>query len=249
MANAAENQSSTEPSFDPVVSARRVLRRAHAGALATLSGEGYPFASLVTVATTQAGEPVLLLSQLAVHTQNLSRDPRASLLLVEPGGETGDPLAGARLSIVGRIGGDDDPALSRRFLARHREAEGYAGFRDFAFYRMSVETSHLVAGFGRIVDIPREKLLVEPVPALLEAEPGAVSHMNEDHADAIRLYATRLLGLPDGEWRMTGLDPTGIDLSCEGVAARLDFPAPVDGPGDLRASLVELARRARSTDA
>ncbi len=234
--------------FDPIRAARHVLRLALTGSLATLDERGHPFASLVTVATTLSGEPIMLLSQLAVHTQNLSRDPRASLLLVAPGGEGGDPLAGARLTVSGTVtvvpGGAPH---ARRFLARHPEAQGYAGFRDFAFYEMAVDSAHLVAGFGRIVGIPGEDLLLD-VPTdhpLAEGEAGAVEHMNEDHSDAVALYATKLLGLPQGSWRLTGIDPLGIDMLDGSSAARLDFPAPISGPGELRRTLVDLANEAR----
>ena len=130
---------SDAPPFSPVASARHVLRLAATASLGTLDDDGAPFTSLVTVATTAAGEPILLLSDLALHTRNLKRDKRASLLLVAPGGEGGDPLAGARLTLTGTLARDDDPALRRRFLARHEEAAGYAGFADFGFYRLTVE--------------------------------------------------------------------------------------------------------------
>lgn len=232
--------------FNAVAAARRVLRTAPTGGLGTLGGDGYPFTSLVATATTISGEPILLLSDLAVHTRNLKQEARASLLLVEPGGEGGDPLAGARLTVVGRIEADDDPRLRSRFLAHHPEASGYADFKDFAFYRMAVDTAHLVAGFGRIVTIPTADLLIEASQSLADAEAGAVAHMNEDHADAIQLYATRLLGLSEGPWTLTGLDPLGLDMSCLGQIARLEFDVPVDGPGSLRQTLVTLAGQARA---
>ena len=141
--------------------AKHVLRLAATGSLGTLDAGGAPFASLVTVATTPAGEPILLLSDLAAHTRNLKRDYRASLLLVAPGGEGGDPLAGARLSLTGTLTRDDDPMLRRRFLARHEEAASYAGFADFGFYRFAVKAGHLVAGFGRIVDLAPEDILTD----------------------------------------------------------------------------------------
>lgn len=237
-----------DAAFSPGDAARRVLRLAATAALATLDAGGAPFASLVTVATTAAGEPILLLSDLAVHTRNLARDRRASLLLVAPGGEGGDPLAGARLTLTGRAAPDADPDLRRRFLARHEEAAGYADFRDFAFYRLSVEGGHLVAGFGRIVGLSRKEMLTDCAGAedLLAAEAGAVAHMNDDHAEAIRLYAVRLLGAPDGAWRMTGADPDGIDLRAGALRARLAFPAPARTPGALRRMLAELADEARA---
>lgn len=239
---------SRQDDFDPIRAARRVLRLALTGALATLDERGHPFASLVTVATTLRGEPIMLLSELAVHTRNLARDPRASLLLVAPGGEGGDPLAGARVTVSGTVAAAPGSASpGRRFLARHPEAAGYAGFRDFAFYEMAVDSAHLVAGFGRIVGIPGEDLLLD-VPAdhpLAEGEAGAVEHMNEDHSDAVALYATRLLGLPPGNWRLTGIDPLGIDMLDGSSPARLDFHSPISGPGDLRRTLVDLASEAR----
>ena len=236
-----------EAPFSPVVAARRVLRLAAAGSLATLDKDGGPFASLINVATTPAGEPILLLSKLAVHTKNLDRDARASLLLVAPGGEGGDPLAGARLTVSGKVTSDRNPMLRRRFLARHEEAALYADFDDFAFYRLKVRSAHLVAGFGRIVDLPAAELLtdVSDCARLIEAEAGAVEHMNEDHARAIALYATRLCGMPDGDWKLTGCDPEGIDLRDGARRARVDFPKKAKTAAELRLTLVDLVEEAR----
>ena len=239
-------------SFSPRLAARRVLRIAAVGSLATVKADGQPFASLVTVATMPGGEPILLLSRLAVHTQNLERDKRASLLLVEPGGESGDPLAGARLTLVGEIGErDPNPAVRRRFLARHEEAAGYADFADFGFRIFTIRSAHLVAGFGRIVNLGPDQLLpsVTECGDLIAAEESAVAHMNEDHAEALSLYATRLLEVPDGEWRMTGADPDGIDLRAGTLRARLDFPKRAKTAQELREALIALARAARGAGA
>ncbi len=238
----------TEDTFSPGRAARRVLRTADIGSLATLQPDGGPFASMVTVATTPGGEPILLLSRLAVHTRNLERDARASLLLVAPGGETGDPLAGARLTLVGRVTPvEADSLLPRRFLARHPEAADYSTFADFGFRRFVIASGHLVAGFGRIVDLDPDLLQTDCAGAegLIAAEEGAVAHMNEDHADAIRLYATGLLGESPGEWRMIGADPDGADLRAGPRRARLEFPAKAKTSADLRRILVEFAGEAR----
>lgn len=237
-----------DASFSPAASAKRVLRLAATASLGTLDDAGGPFVSLVTMATTPDGAPILLLSDLALHTRNLKRDPRASLLLVAPGGECGDPLAGARLTLTGRIARDDDPALRRRFLARHEEAAGYAGFADFGLYRLAVTAGHLVAGFGRIVALGPDEILTDctGLDDLVAAEEGAVAHMNADHREALRLYATLLLGLPDGDWTTTGADPDGLDLRAGPLRGRLDFPERVATPGDLRRVLVDLAKEARA---
>jgi putative heme iron utilization protein len=234
--------------FDAVAAARRVLRLATTGALATLAAGGAPFASLVAVATTPEGEPLLLLSDLARHTGNIVGDGRVSLLLIAPGGEGGDPLAGARLTVSGTIARDADASHRRRFLARHPEAAGYAGFKDFNFYRIAVGGAHLVAGFGRIVDLSAAELLTDcsDCRSLIEAEADAVRHMNDDHADALSLYATRLLGLPAGKWIATGIDPDGLDLRAGPVRARLAFPERLRNGGELRAVLAELAGEARA---
>jgi putative heme iron utilization protein len=138
--------------------------------------------------------------------------------------------------------------VRHRYLARHPEAEQFAGFKDFNFYRMDLSRIHLVAGFGRIVDLKPEDVLTDMsgADALREAEAGAVAHMNEDHKDALRLYATKLLNAPDGDWRCTGCDPGGLDLRLGRTGLRLDFPQRVSGPGPLRAILKQLAEQARA---
>ena len=236
-----------EPS-SPVRAARSVLRVAATGSLATLDRSGFPFASLVTVATTAAGEPLFLLSDLALHTKNLKRDSRASALLVAPGGEAGDPLAGARLTVTGNLVADAEAAHKRRFLARHAELADLTDFGDFNFYRLEINWSHLVAGFGRIVDLNSEKLLVDvsDCAELLDSEEDAIEHLNHDHGEALSLYATRLLGMSTGNWNAIGVDPHGLDLRAGPLRARLEFPDKVRNRVDLRAVLIRLERQARA---
>ncbi len=239
--------------FDPVAATRHVLRAASTGALASLNPAGTPFASLVTVATDVDGTPLMLLSRLAVHTRNLDTDPRCSLLLVAPGGEGGDPLAGARATLEGRavrIAGDDESLarIRRRFLARQPEAAGYAGFADFGFFRLEPSTAHLVAGFGRIHAIPAADLLVgaDVAAEFAEAEAGVCAHMNEDHADALALYATRLLGRQAGDWRAVAADPDGLDLARGTEVARLPFPKRQERIMALRGTLKAMSEAARA---
>jgi putative heme iron utilization protein len=236
-----------EPVFDPKAAARRLLREARSGAIATLMATGGdPYCSLVNVATDADGSPLLLLSRLALHTQNILADPRLSLMLDER--KEGDPLQGARVMLTGKAAPTLDPASRARYLARQPEAAMFADFPDFAFYRMTMSGAHLVAGFGRIVDLAPADILtdVSDAQALLEAEAGAAEHMNEDYADALRLYATKLLGAPDGAWRCAGCDPEGLDLQLGRVALRLDFPQRVTTPAALRNMLKALADKART---
>jgi putative heme iron utilization protein len=236
--------------FDPAKLARSLLRRSRQGALATLNpGSGDPYCSLVNVASHGDGSPILLISRLALHTQNILADSRVSLMLDERA--QGDPLEGSRIMLAGRAeqaGGDAVATLRRRYLNAHPSAEAFVDFKDFSFFRIRPAGAHLVAGFGRIVDLRPEQFLTETsdAGALLEAEQGAIEHMNADHRDAMHLYATRLLGAEPADWCCTGCDPDGIDMQAGPTALRLDFPERVTGPGELRKMLVRLAGEARA---
>ena len=236
--------------FDAGRLARSLLRRSRQGALATLmAGSGDPYCSLVNVASHPDGSPILLISRLALHTRNLLGDARVSLMLDERA--EGDPLEGARIMLAGRAEQAADPDLEmvrRRYLSAHPSAEAFVNFADFSFFRIRPSGTHLVAGFGRIVDLKPEQFLtdVSDAGALLEAEQGAIDHMNADHRDATQLYATRLLGAEPADWRCTGCDPDGIDLQAGAQTLRLDFPERVTGPGELRKMLVRLAEEART---
>jgi heme iron utilization protein len=232
--------------FDPRQTAKKLLREGRSGALATLmTGSGDPYCSLVNVATQADGSPLLLISRLAVHTKNILADDRVSLMLDER--KPGDPLEGARVMLMGTAGLTDDPDARRRYLERHPSAEMFVGFGDFAFYKIALKGAHLVAGFGRIVDLTRDDIVTDLTgsEALVAAEPEAVAHMNDDHSEAVRLYATKLLGAPDGAWRCVGCDPEGLELQLDRTALRLPFPQRVSGPGPLRQILKELAQKAR----
>jgi len=238
--------------FDPAAVAKTLLRAKRSGTLGTLDrNTGHPFASLVNMATDLDGSPVILTSRLSTHTANLEADPRASVLLAETG--RGDPLAYPRLTVLGAFArlerdGADDARVRRRFLARHPKSELYADFGDFAFWRMNVASAHLNGGFARAADLAATDVLTDLSGAddLIAAEAGAVAHMNQDHADALVLYATKLLGEDDGPWRVTGLDPDGADLAAGDRTARLPFQERVTSGGQLRQVLVALAKQARS---
>jgi hypothetical protein len=238
--------------FDARLAAKKLTREGRSGALATLmAGSGDPYCSLVNVATAPDGAPLLLLSMLALHTKNILADARASLMLDERNSFKildGDPLEGARVTLMGALRVTADAGARTAYLRRHPEAEMFAGFADFAIYRMEMTRAHLIAGFGRIVDLAAKDVLTDISGAedLLAAEGEAIEHMNAGHEDACRLYATKLLGGPEGDWRCAGIDPEGIELQQGRMALRLAFPQRVTGPGPLRAVLKELAAKARA---
>jgi putative heme iron utilization protein len=233
--------------FNPITAAKKLLREARSGALATLMrGWGDPYCSLVNVATAANGAPLLLISRLAVHTKNILADWRVSLMLDER--REGDPLEGARIMLMGTAAATEHAAARRRYLARHPEAEMFASFADFGVFEISINRVHLVAGFGRIVDLEAPQILtrIDDARELVDAEPEILAHLNGDHADTVRLYAVKLLGGEDGPWQCVGFDPEGIELQLGRRGLRLPFPDRVQAPGSLRQVLRDLAEKARA---
>lgn len=227
---------------------RTLLRELDRASLATIlpaEPAGWPYASLVLVAVDHDLSPILLLSDMAEHTKAIKADGRVSLLFDGTGG-LDQPLTGPRATVLGWAERIADERLKARFLARHPDAALYAGFKDFAFYRLAVERAHLVGGFGKIRWIEAAELVPPQAEGLAEAEAAIVEHMNADHADAIQLYAAKLIGRAGDGWTMTGIDPEGIDLRRGGEVARLAFDEPLRAAGEARKTLVALVGRARA---
>ncbi|HYM02185.1 MAG TPA: DUF2470 domain-containing protein [Stellaceae bacterium] len=228
----------------PALAARRLMRTLDRATLAT-SRDGWPYASLVMVALEHDARPLLLLSDLAEHTKNIKKDPHISLLFDGTAGRD-DPLTGPRATVLGEATRIAEPPSMARFVARHPAAGAYSGFKDFNLYRVEVASAHLVAGFGRIDWITGDQLLYTRAdPALASSEDDILRHMSDDHAPTVDLYASRLAGCSGTGWRLTGVDPEGIDLRRGGAVARLDFESPVRDAEGARIELVRLARKAR----
>lgn len=234
-------------SYDALAEAKRLLRSIRSGALASISDNGAPLASLTALATMPGGEPILLLSRLALHTRQLERDGRCSLLLAQGG--RGDPLAHPRLSLTGTAApaGERRDAAATRFLARNPKSKLYAGFPDFSFWIVAIDKAHLNGGFARAATFESSDLLTATAGSedLIAGETGALEHMNADHRDALSLYATKLLRLPEGEWRVSGIDPEGLDLVSGDRTGRLAFLDRIRDGSGLRRCLVTLAEEAR----
>lgn len=231
--------------------AKRLLRTARSGALATNDGiSGIPFASLVAVATEMDGTPIILTSQLATHTQLLEADAACSLLVAASG--KGDPLAHPRLTLLAKArkldrDGPETARARQRYLAHHPKAELYVDFPDFAFWRLAIEAASLNAGFGRAYRMAATDVLtpMEGLADLAAMEADALDHMNAEHADAVALYATRLCGGAPGRWKLTAIDPEGAQLISGDTVLRLNFPRALASGEELRPMLVSLAKQAR----
>ena len=228
----------------------QLLRGGRSGALSTAikTHDGWPYGSLVTFATDLDGSPLFLFSDISDHARNLKHDPRASLLIERASGRI-KPQTGPRVTLLGTVKKTKNPRHARRFIARHPQAAMYAGFGDFNFYKMTLDRAHFVGGFARAVWFRGRELMSNTKAAkiLADAEPDIIAHMNEDHAEAIDLYARILLGRKGSGWVLSAIDCDGADLMLNGRIARLNFAGPVADPGEVRAELVRLAGLARGS--
>lgn len=241
----------TDPAPTPdeaLARARHFVRSKDKAVLATLARAGLPeaggpYASLVQVAFDHDGAPLLLISTLADHTKNLHADSRVSLLFDGTAG-LAEPLTGARVSLQGIAAPTTDKRHAARYLARFPGAATYAGFKDFAFWRVSPGRAHQIAGFGRICWFA--PFACDSHVSLAESESEIVAHMNQDHADALALYA-KLAGEAGGTWTMTGVDPEGADIRDHptGRSARIRFDKTATDAQTARVELVRLVKRAR----
>jgi hypothetical protein len=221
----------------PAWAARKLLRAARAGTLAT-SAHGQPFASLVTPATAPDFFPLLLLSDLSEHTRHLRTDPRCSLLVCGEA-EGVNPQTAPRVTVTGLAETVADAALKARYLAVHPYAALYAGFGDFALWRVRPVNGLYVGGFGRAARLRAADLAPDPaaVAAIAAAEANIIAHCNADHPDAMAAIA----GAP-GAWRLVGVDVDGCDLACGERVMRVAWSAPAGDAGDVQRELLRLAR-------
>jgi putative heme iron utilization protein len=222
------------------------------GTLSTLAVDppGYPYGSVATYGLDDEGNPLFFVSLMAEHTQNAIHDPRASLLVAEPVPEGADPLAGGRVTLLGRLSEVDRQEAQERYLAANPAAAYYIEFGDFVFYRLDVESIRYVGGYGRMswVDAARYRV-AEPDP-LAPVAAGIIGHMNADHAEAQVLYCRHLAGRPDtATATMSAVDRYGFEMVAEGpsgrAAVRLGFEELCSTGEEVRRALVAMVGEAR----
>ena len=235
--------------LEAITHSRQLGRSGRSAALSTAlsTHDGWPYASFVTYAPDQMGCPIFLFSDIADHARNLKFDSRASLLVEQTSGRK-NPQTGPRVTLVGKIKKTRDTAHAKRFLAHHPRAEIYSGFGDFNFYHMQIERAHYVGGFASAVWYRGSEFLTdfELAQQMASSEADIIEHMNTDHADAVDLYAKKLLRRKGQGWKMIGIDADGIDLMKDERLARLSFASPLNNANEARAQLVSLVAKARS---
>jgi heme iron utilization protein len=240
-----------EPSF--AERARTLLHLTRVGSLSTLSRKrpGYPFGSLMPFALDAEGRPIFLISSMAMHTQNLQQDGRASLLVTQSNAE-GDPLGAARVTLVGNasvLTGPEIAEVRGLYLERHPNSKYWVDFDDFSFFRMEVVDVYYVGGFGVMGWIaPPDYGQGQPDP-LADAAAGILQHMNADHQDALILLARVSANIEAQEATMTSVDRLGFHLrlkTAEGMkGVRLAFLSEVRTTAETRKMLVEMVQQAR----
>jgi heme iron utilization protein len=239
-----------EPSF--AERARTLLHLGRVGSLSTLSRKrpGFPFGSLMPFALDGDGRPLFLISTMAMHTQNLHQDARASLLVTQPEAD-GDPLGAGRVTIMGNtsaIAGPEKEEARRLYLERHANSKYWVDFDDFSFFRMEVVDVYYVGGFGVMGWIDASQFSHAQADPLADAAAGILQHMNADHSDALILLARVFAGTEAQEAVMTSVDRLGFHVrmkTTEGMkGARLAFLGEVSTPGETRKMLVEMVQQA-----
>jgi putative heme iron utilization protein len=240
-----------EPTF--AERARTLVDQARSGSLATISRKhpGHPFASVMPYALDAAGRPLLLISSMAIHTQNLHGDARASLLVTQPG-SAGDPLAAGRVTLMGqasRAGESDLATVRAAYLERHPTARYWADFEDFSFWRLEVADVYFVGGFAAMGWVEAGDYRHARPDPLADAAAGVMEHMNRDHADALVAYARFFARAEADEAKMTAVDRLGFKLHLRQGdrrwSARIAFPREVTTAAESRGVLIEMLQTAR----
>jgi putative heme iron utilization protein len=233
-----------EPPEPPAWSARKLLRAARVGTLAS-AADGQPFASLVTPGCAPDLSVLLLLSELAEHTRHLRAEPRCAVMVAGTP-EGANPQTAPRVTVTGLAERIDDAALKARWLALHPYAALYAGFADFHLWRIRPRGVLFVGGFARAARPRMSEFLPDPaaVAAIAAAEVEIIAHCNADHPDAMAAIGGQASGRA-GAWRIAAADVDGCDLALEERTVRVAWAAPVSTPGEVRAELIRLAQAAR----
>jgi len=242
----------SEPSF--AERARTLLYLTRVGSLSTLSRKqpGFPFGSVMPYGLDEQGRPILLISTMAMHTQNLKGDPRASLLVTQNDGAS-DPLGSSRVTLVGNALPVPQPEVAdarKIYLTSHANAKYWVDFEDFSFYRLDVLDVYYVGGFGVMGWVPAAEYLSSQPDPLAPSMGEIIEHMNADHKDALKLLALHFANIDSQEATMTAVDRLGFHVRLQtndGVrGARIAFPREARDSATTRTVLVEMVRQARA---
>jgi len=250
-ATASDQPAVPEPSFSE--RARTLVYLGRIGSLSTVSRKqpGFPFGSVMPYGLDGQGRPIFLISTMAMHTQNLLADQRASLLVTQADGD-GDPLGAARVTLVGNVLTIPQPEIAdarKLYLERYANSKYWVDFDDFSFYRMDVVDVYYVGGFGVMGWVKASEYDQAQPDPLADVAVGIIEHMNADHKEALILLARTSAGIDSQEAAMTSVDRLGFQVrlkTTEGIrGARIAFTREVRNASDARKVLVEMVQQAR----
>ena len=251
-AGSASGPTIPEPSY--AERARTLMYLGRIGSLSTLSRKqpGFPFGSVMPYGLDEQGRPIFLISTMAMHTQNLQSDPRASLLVTQDEAG-GDPLGAARVTLAGNarpIPQSEVVEARKLYLARYANSRHWVDFEDFSFYRMDVVDVYYVGGFGVMGWVTASEYDRSQPDPLADSMAEIIRHMNADHKDALVLLAREFARIESQEATMTAVDRLGFYLRLktqDGMrGARIAFLREVSSPAETRTVLVEMVQQARS---
>ena len=254
--HAGSGAASTQPAVAEPTFADRVRTLLYLGRIGTLSTlsrkqQGFPFGSVMPYGLDEKGHPVFLISTMAMHTQNLQADSRASLLVTQTDA-SGDPLGASRVTLIGNVLPIPEPevaAARELYLARYANSKTWVDFQDFSFYRMDVMDVYYVGGFGVMGWVTASEYYLGQPDPLIDAAGDIIQHMNTDHGDALRLLARAFAGIESDEAAMTSVDRLGFHVRLKTPdgprGARIAFSREVGSPAEARNVLIEMVAQAR----
>jgi putative heme iron utilization protein len=223
------------------------------GSLSTHSRKfpGFPFGSMVPYAVDDSGRPAFFISSMAMHTQNLRADPRASLLITQPD-VSGDPLGAGRVTLLGDVSEAPAEEVRDLYLSRCENARFWQEYSDFAYYRLQVSAVYFIGGFGVMGWVAAEDYISAQPDPLAHAATEIIQHMNTDHADALRLIAHKFADEDADEAVITAVDRLGLHLRLKSGdrihGRRVAFLREVKDVNEARVVFVEMVRQARSSE-
>lgn len=227
---------------------RSLIAATATGVLSTLTEDGYPYGSVVSHVVDNAGNPIILISDLAEHTKNIRSDSRASMLVNELHTSAGDPLVGASLTLIGHLSlFKDGQELENRYLKKHPYATDYASFKDFNFWKLNVERCRFVGGFGHMSWMTANDYCIAEEDPFIQNASGAIQHMNDDHADANLIFVQERGGIPKAkEAEMVGVDRYGMTFRVPSESgdkvSRVAFPEAANDASQLEPFVIGLLR-------
>ncbi|MDH7794981.1 MULTISPECIES: pyridoxamine 5'-phosphate oxidase family protein [unclassified Beijerinckia] len=220
--------------------ARALLRTSRIAALATIDPSGYPYSTVTNLAIEPNGTPFFYTAGLALHARNIDGDERISLTVAET---STDVMTTPRLTLVGRavlVPDHEIAELKQRYVDRYPKGKLYLSLRDSRLYRLQVEGVQLNGGPARNAnDVQPQDLLTElaGAEALMASASEIIAVLNSGEQPSNLAVRS---GAKLGRWRVTSIDPTGIDLATTDALARLWLPQPVHSKDEFFAALAEI---------